>query len=58
MPGHYIGKNFDIAGFSIGGVERDLIFRKSSINKGDLVVALESNGIHSNGFSLIRKIIK
>ena len=58
MPGHYIGKNFDIAGFSIGGVERRLIFRKSSINKGDLVVALKSNGIHSNGFSLIRKIIE
>ncbi len=58
MPGHYIGKNFDIAGFSIGAVERDLIFKKTSIQKGDLVVALESNGIHSNGFSLIRKIIK
>ena len=58
MPGHYIGNNFDIAGFSIGAVERDLIFKKTTIQKGDRVVALESNGIHSNGFSLIRKIIK
>ncbi len=57
MPGHYFKNNFDIAGFSIGAVERDEIFTPSLVKEGDLVVAVESNGIHSNGYSLIRKLI-
>ena len=57
MPGHYVKNNFDIAGFSIGAVERDEILMPSLVKDGDLVIAIESNGIHSNGFSLIRKLI-
>ena len=57
MPGHYVKNNFDIAGFSIGAVERDEILIPSLVKDGDLVIAIESNGIHSNGFSLIRKLI-
>ena len=57
MPGHYLKNNFDIAGFCIGAVERDEILMPSLVNEGDLVIAIESNGIHSNGFSLIRKLI-
>ena len=57
MPGHYIKNNFDIAGFTIGAVERNSILIPSLVKEGDLVIALKSNGIHSNGFSLIRKLI-
>ena len=57
MPGHYLKNNFDIAGFAIGAVERDEILMPSLVKEGDLVIAIESNGIHSNGYSLIRKLI-
>lgn len=57
MPGHYLKNNFDIAGFVIGAVERDEIIIPSLVKEGDLVIALKSNGIHSNGYSLIRKLI-
>ena len=57
MPGHYLKNNFDIAGFVIGAVEREDILIPSMVKEGDLVIALESNGIHSNGYSLIRKLI-
>ena len=57
MPGHYLKNNFDIAGFSIGAVERHEILMPSLVKEGDLVIAIESNGIHSNGYSLIRKLI-
>ena len=58
MPGHYLKNNFDIAGFAIGAVERDKILMPSLVKEGDLVIAIESNGIHSNGYSLIRKLIE
>ncbi len=57
MPGHYLKNNFDLAGFAIGAVERDKILMPSLVKEGDLVIAIESNGIHSNGYSLIRNLI-
>ena len=58
MPGHYVGKNFDLAGFSVGCVEKKKIINGKKIKQGDILIGIESSGPHSNGFSLIRKIIK
>ena len=58
MPGHYVGKNFDLAGFSVGCVEKEKIINGKNIKEGDILIGIESSGPHSNGFSLIRKIIK
>ena len=57
MPGHYVGKNFDLAGFSVGCVEKEKIIDGKKIKEGDILIGIESSGPHSNGFSLIRKII-
>lgn len=56
MPGVYHGDDFDLAGAIVGVVERDEIIDGTSIVPGDVVFALESNGLHTNGFSLARKI--
>jgi phosphoribosylformylglycinamidine cyclo-ligase len=58
MPGHYLGKNFDLAGFSVGCVEEDKIIDSKTIKENDVLIGIGSSGPHSNGFSLIRKIIK
>ena len=58
MPGHYIDNNFDLAGFSVGCVSKDKIIKKDNVKNGDVLIGIESSGPHSNGFSLIRKIIK
>ena len=58
MPGHYVGKNFDLAGFSVGCVDEDKVINNKTIKKNDVLIGIESSGPHSNGFSLIRKIIK
>ena len=58
MPGHYVGKNFDLAGFSVGCVEKEKIINGKNIKEGDILIGIESSGPHSNGFSLIRKIMK
>jgi phosphoribosylformylglycinamidine cyclo-ligase len=58
MPGHYLGKNFDLAGFSVGCVEEDKVIDSKTIKENDVLIGIESSGPHSNGFSLIRKIIK
>lgn len=50
--------NFDISGFLVGAVKKDKLIDKNNVKKGDMVVALESSGAHSNGFSLIRKLYK
>jgi phosphoribosylformylglycinamidine cyclo-ligase len=56
MPGFYEETEYDLAGFSVGAVDRDRLFDKQSVEAGDLLVALPSTGIHSNGFSLVRKV--
>ena len=57
MPGTYSKGKFDIAGFSVGIVEKKKILN-NKIKKNDLVLAVPSNGIHSNGYSLIRYVLK
>ena len=57
MPGHYIDNNFDLAGFSVGCVEEDKIISSENVSVGNLLIGIESSGPHSNGFSLIRKIL-
>ena len=58
MPNHYIGKNFDLAGFSVGIVEKKLIIDSSKVRKNNIIIGIESSGAHSNGYSLINKLIK
>ena len=57
MPGTYKKNKFDIAGFSVGIVDEGKILDKKKINKGNLILAIPSNGVHSNGYSLIRYIL-
>ncbi|MCF0137864.1 MAG: phosphoribosylformylglycinamidine cyclo-ligase [Oscillospiraceae bacterium] len=56
MPGFYPIDEYDLAGFSVGVVEKDEILDNSSMTAGDLIIALPSSGVHSNGFSLVRKV--
>ena len=56
MPGMYAGGEYDLAGFSVGVVDNDKIIDGSAITKGDQVIGIASSGLHSNGFSLARKI--
>jgi phosphoribosylformylglycinamidine cyclo-ligase len=58
MPGMYHGADYDLAGFCVGVVEKDLIIDGSRTAAGDVVLGLPSSGPHSNGFSLIRKILQ
>ena len=58
MPGTYEKNKFDIAGFAVGLVEEHKILDKKKIRKNDLILAVPSNGLHSNGYSLVRQIIK
>ena len=58
MPGMYDDGEYDLAGFCVGVVERDQLIDGSNINEGDVIVGLPSSGIHSNGFSLVNKIIE
>ena len=57
MPGMYPDGEYDIAGFSVGAVEKDDIIEPSRVKEGDALIGLPSSGVHSNGFSLVRKII-
>ncbi len=56
MPGFYPENEYDLAGFAVGLVDRPRIIDKNSVRSGDAVLALPSSGVHSNGFSLVRKI--
>lgn len=58
MPGMYLHDEYDLAGFAVGIVEKDQIINGSTIQVGDIVLGLASSGAHSNGYSLIRKIIE
>tara|TARA_X000000950_G_scaffold18119_1_gene19681 strand:+ start:114 stop:1142 length:1029 start_codon:yes stop_codon:yes gene_type:complete len=58
MPGVYSKDKFDLAGFSVGIVSKKKILSKHNVKKDDIVLAIPSNGIHSNGYSLIRSILK
>lgn len=56
MPGFYPENEYDLAGFSVGAVSKDKLIDNGSIKEGDVIIALPSSGVHSNGFSLVRKI--
>ena len=56
MPGFYKEGEYDIAGFAVGIVDKDKIINGSNINEGDVLIGLASSGVHSNGFSLVRKL--
>ena len=56
MPGFYPADEYDLAGFAVGVVDKDKILNPDSIEEGDVIIALPSSGVHSNGFSLVRKV--
>lgn len=56
MPGFYPVDEYDLAGFSVGVVDRNKILNNKTVKKGDVIIALPSSGVHSNGFSLVRKV--
>ena len=58
MPGMYQGDDYDLAGFCVGVVEKSAIIDSSKVQDGDALIALASSGAHSNGYSLVRKIIE
>jgi len=58
MPGTYEKNKFDIAGFAVGLVDEKKILAKKNIKKNDLVLAIPSSGVHSNGYSLVRHVLK
>lgn len=56
MPGFYAADEYDLAGFAVGVVDKDKILDNKTVNEGDVIIALPSSGVHSNGFSLVRKV--
>ena len=58
MPGMYAPGDYDLAGFAVGAVERDAVIDGSSVVAGDVILGLASAGVHSNGYSLVRKIVE
>ena len=58
MPGTYSRNKFDLAGFAVGIVSRKNLIHKNKVNNNDIILAIPSNGLHSNGFSLVRQILR
>lgn len=58
MPGMYKDGDYDLAGFTVGAVERERIISGERIREGDIILALPSSGLHSNGYSLVRKLVE
>ena len=58
MPGFYPEEEYDLAGFCVGVVDRDKMIDKTTMRPGDAVIGLASSGVHSNGFSLVRKVFE
>ena len=58
MPGMYAKGDYDLAGFAVGAVERDRALTGASVKEGDAILGIASSGVHSNGFSLVRKIVE
>ena len=57
MPGFYPEDEYDLAGFAVGVVDKSKVLKKETVEEGDVIIGLPSSGVHSNGFSLVRKVL-